>query len=393
MINDKGLPCSRSLTCKTHTVGAKRAVKGRSRSYDELHIEWQREHNPNFKEPARRDKDFGLAAKNKGAKRDFGSRKTGTGAGREEDRVVGEAELKELIGWTKTSAERCRLVIGMIGADGPGHGYLWNNAKIANGANNGLDIAPDVAEPPMQTLSDIAAQKAKTAARQARFSLVRPTNCNNIWSRQSEYENVGSLLVAALKARPPPKPRADDKARESKKKIKVAKPPAGDAATDSVPAAPATTKIIISNPGASANQPHATPVQPPAQLHGTPVLPKPTPRMQHAQVPNQQRIPTPQQQMPMNYSNNPALMENLAQRMTQQKASAHAQLQQQLQANAGIHGGPGPQGMPPTHPRPTCSSSSSSRACLTFRMVCRRAWRRHSRCKVYRGCQFSSSSK
>ncbi|BEJ13600.1 hypothetical protein CspHIS471_0307740 [Cutaneotrichosporon sp. HIS471] len=52
VINDKGLPCSRSLTCKTHTVGAKRAVQGRTRLYDELFLEWQRAHNPNFKEPA-----------------------------------------------------------------------------------------------------------------------------------------------------------------------------------------------------------------------------------------------------------------------------------------------------------------------------------------------------
>jgi SAGA-associated factor 73 len=57
VINDKGLPCMRSLTCKTHTVGSKRAVEGRTRPYDELYIEWQRINNPNFKEPApRKDK-------------------------------------------------------------------------------------------------------------------------------------------------------------------------------------------------------------------------------------------------------------------------------------------------------------------------------------------------
>lgn len=46
VINDKGLPCSRSLTCKSHSMGAKRAVPGRSRPYDELLLEWQRVHNP-----------------------------------------------------------------------------------------------------------------------------------------------------------------------------------------------------------------------------------------------------------------------------------------------------------------------------------------------------------
>ena len=58
VINDKGLPCSRSLTCKTHTVGAKRGVQGRTRAYDLLYLEWQRANNPNFKEPAsKKDKE------------------------------------------------------------------------------------------------------------------------------------------------------------------------------------------------------------------------------------------------------------------------------------------------------------------------------------------------
>src|ERR1700722_8317097 len=55
VINDKGLPCSRSLTCKSHSMGAKRAVQGRSKKYDELLIEWQRANNPNFVEPVKRE--------------------------------------------------------------------------------------------------------------------------------------------------------------------------------------------------------------------------------------------------------------------------------------------------------------------------------------------------
>lgn len=54
VINDKGLPCSRSLTCKSHAMGAKRAVEGRSKSYDELLLEWNRAHKPNFVEPVKR---------------------------------------------------------------------------------------------------------------------------------------------------------------------------------------------------------------------------------------------------------------------------------------------------------------------------------------------------
>jgi len=54
VINDKGLPCSRSLTCKSHAMGAKRAVEGRSKNYDELLLEWNRAHKPNFVEPVKR---------------------------------------------------------------------------------------------------------------------------------------------------------------------------------------------------------------------------------------------------------------------------------------------------------------------------------------------------
>lgn len=48
VINNKGLPCSRSLTCKSHSMSAKRHVPGRSRPYDVLLFEWQKATNPAF---------------------------------------------------------------------------------------------------------------------------------------------------------------------------------------------------------------------------------------------------------------------------------------------------------------------------------------------------------
>lgn len=48
MLNDNGQPCLRSLTCKTHSMGAKRSVQGRSKSYDDLLLEWQKANNPAF---------------------------------------------------------------------------------------------------------------------------------------------------------------------------------------------------------------------------------------------------------------------------------------------------------------------------------------------------------
>ncbi|ORY87399.1 SCA7, zinc-binding domain-domain-containing protein [Leucosporidium creatinivorum] len=46
VINDKGFPCSRSLTCKTHSMGAKRSVPHRSQPYDLLLAEWTRATKP-----------------------------------------------------------------------------------------------------------------------------------------------------------------------------------------------------------------------------------------------------------------------------------------------------------------------------------------------------------
>ncbi|EJF64263.1 SCA7-domain-containing protein [Dichomitus squalens LYAD-421 SS1] len=55
VINDKGLPCSRSLTCKSHSMGSKRAVQGRSKPYDELLLDWNRANNPNWVEPVKKE--------------------------------------------------------------------------------------------------------------------------------------------------------------------------------------------------------------------------------------------------------------------------------------------------------------------------------------------------
>ncbi|GJN91117.1 hypothetical protein Rhopal_004135-T1 [Rhodotorula paludigena] len=47
VINDKGYPCPRSLTCKTHNMSAKRAVPHRSKPYDVLLFEWTRANKAN----------------------------------------------------------------------------------------------------------------------------------------------------------------------------------------------------------------------------------------------------------------------------------------------------------------------------------------------------------
>jgi len=85
VINDKGLPCSRALACKSHSMGAKRAVLGRSKPYDELLLEWNRAYKVGFVEPVKRE-----TKKEKKEKRDKereeqkklnGDKKVGSGTG------------------------------------------------------------------------------------------------------------------------------------------------------------------------------------------------------------------------------------------------------------------------------------------------------------------------
>ncbi|GAA5866919.1 hypothetical protein JCM1840_005905 [Sporobolomyces johnsonii] len=51
VINDRGLPCQRSLTCKTHNMSAKRGVMNRSQPFDILLFEWQKANRPQAVKP------------------------------------------------------------------------------------------------------------------------------------------------------------------------------------------------------------------------------------------------------------------------------------------------------------------------------------------------------
>ena len=59
VMTDRNLPCSRSLTCKSHSIGAKRAVPDRSKPYDELLLEWHWTNNPKFVETVKKERKRG----------------------------------------------------------------------------------------------------------------------------------------------------------------------------------------------------------------------------------------------------------------------------------------------------------------------------------------------
>ncbi|WWC72211.1 uncharacterized protein I206_106173 [Kwoniella pini CBS 10737] len=191
VINDKSLPCARSLTCKTHTVGAKRAVQGRTRPYDELYLEWMRENNPNFKEPQKREtKDSSLNNKDKlKKKKKIINKYRGIGGAEEglEDDEDGLRELEELIGLTKMSGEKCK------------NGFYNLGIGLINSTPNREKSNP---------LEDIS---RPSLSNNRKSSLINNTSLSNsivtipfqtIWkSSSTEFASVGQMLTKALAAR------------------------------------------------------------------------------------------------------------------------------------------------------------------------------------------------
>jgi len=55
VIDVRNLPCSQSLACDVHSLDGKRAVRGRSRPYDELWLEWSRAINSRWVEPVQQE--------------------------------------------------------------------------------------------------------------------------------------------------------------------------------------------------------------------------------------------------------------------------------------------------------------------------------------------------
>lgn len=156
VINDKNLPCSRSLTCKTHTVGAKRAVEGRSRPYDSLYLEWQRANNPNFKEPqkpGRKEKPDN--EKKKSAKKKWGEFSMNGMSGGDHEGIregeEGQRELEDIITFTRMAGERCKRVIDNVGSgwdtlpNGSPRGIKNRKGSTVNGVAPGPTVSSSIA--------------------------------------------------------------------------------------------------------------------------------------------------------------------------------------------------------------------------------------------------------
>ncbi|WRT70031.1 uncharacterized protein IL334_007024 [Kwoniella shivajii] len=219
VINDKSTPCARSLTCKTHTVGAKRAVQGRSRPYDELFIDWQVEHNPNFKVPQKRE----IKEKEKVKKKKKLFTRRGGEEGLEDDED-GLRELEELINLTKVSGERVKSNFSNLGQPQPLLSTLPSNQnqlqtqvteKGASTTTAPTTKLPSTATGNGNARPSISGGSGISDKGKSNSTLKIPVITNNItsnnnnvipfqtiWrSSSSEFASVGHLLTSALAAR------------------------------------------------------------------------------------------------------------------------------------------------------------------------------------------------
>jgi SAGA-associated factor 73 len=163
VINDKGLPCTRSLTCKSHSMGAKRAIVGRSRAFDELLRDWYRANNPNYVEPVKRETK---AERKEKAEREKAeklrlAREAAAAAGIDLD-AEKKAKKKKIKAATAGAANGA----GGVGADGSGAGGSAGGGSGGGGTGGAAVLGPD-GQPiagDVKKKKKINAKKAATAA-------------------------------------------------------------------------------------------------------------------------------------------------------------------------------------------------------------------------------------
>lgn len=173
-------------------------MQGRTRPYDELYIEWQRTHNPNFKEPAPKKEGNKMALKvsSAAAQKKRRALLDEDGLRFDED---GAREMEELIRATKICGDRVRHVSSALGN---GFSLPPTPAPAPKGQGQGQGAGPAAA----------AGTGAAPAAAAAPAPAPRPrpvqTPFPSVW-RTTTYEqlNMGDLLTKALAARPRPPPQ------------------------------------------------------------------------------------------------------------------------------------------------------------------------------------------
>lgn len=152
VINDKHLPCSRSLTCKSHSMGAKRSVPGRSKAYDELLLDWNRANNPNFVEPVKRESKKERKEKKDAEKREKKQKEMEELArknGIDLSKPGAEAQLEQL---KSTASKKKKSTATAANASA-------NNQGAAAGKNAAATTAAGDDDPALENLDDLDSEE------------------------------------------------------------------------------------------------------------------------------------------------------------------------------------------------------------------------------------------
>ena len=123
-------------------MGAKRSVQGRSKDYDELLLEWNRAHNPNWVEPVKRESKKERKEKKEREKRERKQRELEELAKRrgiDLSKPGAEAQLEQLKSSTK---KKKKVENATVAAGGAGAHPSGNNARAddEHGAENFADL-------------------------------------------------------------------------------------------------------------------------------------------------------------------------------------------------------------------------------------------------------------
>ncbi|KAA1468827.1 SCA7-domain-containing protein [Dentipellis sp. KUC8613] len=201
VINDKSLPCSRSLTCKSHSMGAKRAVQGRSKAYDELLLDWNRANNPNFVEPVKRESKKERKEKKDREKRERKQRELEEFAkkkGIDLSQPGAEAQLEQLKATSKKKKSAATAGAGAA-ANASGAGAAGAGAKGAAGADDAAN--ENLAELDSEEELESMAKSVRLATDRGLLAVPLAVPCDaGSWFvvRRERLRNCRDLFAGAL---------------------------------------------------------------------------------------------------------------------------------------------------------------------------------------------------
>lgn len=200
VINDKGLPCSRSITCKVHSMVAKRAVPGRSKSYDDLLLDWKRANIPDFVEPVKKETK---AEKKEKRDKEREAKKAISGAGSKKKGASGNAAGANGAGASGTGAagpagRKAALMMAQL-----------EEEEEEDAADMDSDVEFDALLRAAQSLSSTSSLTRNSSITLSSASmtgpvpLARPDNATNFFvARNERLRCCSDIMLTALKRAP-----------------------------------------------------------------------------------------------------------------------------------------------------------------------------------------------